>query len=149
MADKVERGNRTRVFVYGTLKEGHGNHDYFLAGNPGVEKLGRCYVTGDFAMYSNGAFPIVTQGDNSMAAHHIVGEVYEIDEETLDALDALEGHPDWYRRVKVETPWKKAWMYVMPASSRYPADARVESGCWAMSRDEREWIDGSELTVAV
>lgn len=141
-------GNKTRVFVYGTLKEGHGNHEYLLAGNPGVQKLGRCYVTGDFDMYSNGAFPIVTMGDSDRQTH-IVGEVYEVDEDTLDALDALEGHPDWYCRVKVETPWKKAWIYVMPPSDRLSREARVESGCWSMSADEAEWIDGSEIKAAV
>lgn len=144
MAEKVS-GNRIRVFVYGTLKEGHGNHDYFFAGNPEIEKLGRCYITGDFAMYSNGAFPILTQGDDPDARECIVGEVYEVDEVTLDGLDALEGHPDWYRRVKVETPFKKAWVYVMPKNDGYPAAARVTSGCWAMSREEEEWINGSEV----
>jgi gamma-glutamylcyclotransferase (GGCT)/AIG2-like uncharacterized protein YtfP len=148
MADKVNE-DRLRVFVYGTLKEGHGNHDYFLAGNDGVEKLGRCYVTGDFDMYTNGAFPIVTQGTCDERKAHILGEVYEVDSDTLDALDSLEGHPDWYCRVKVPTPWKKAWMYVMPPSDRYPDEARVPSGCFNMSEDEAEWMNGSEIKAAV
>lgn len=142
MAEKVS-GNRIRVFVYGTLKEGHGNHDYFLAGNPGVKKLGRCYVSGDFDMYTNGAFPIVTMG-NTDRIRHIVGEVYEVDEDTLDSLDCLEGHPDWYRRVKVSSPWKSAWMYVMPSSDRYTGDSRVTSGCFDMTLDEKEWMSGNE-----
>lgn len=148
MAEK-RGGNRTRVFVYGTLKEGHGNHAYFLADNPGVERLGRCYISGDYRMYSNGAFPMVTRGSNQDRVHHIVGEVYEVDEETLDALDVLEGHPDWYCREKVETPWKKAWVYLMPEDGRYPSEAEVTSGCFDMSPEEAEWINGSEIKAAV
>lgn len=144
-----EKGNRIRVFVYGTLKEGHGNHAWYLAGNAGAEKLGRCYISGDYRMYSNGAFPIVTKGDDPSRVSHIVGEVYSVDEDTLDALDALEGHPEWYCREKVETPWKKAWVYLMPHSDRYPEEGRVASGCWSMSDEEAEWIDGSEIKAVV
>jgi gamma-glutamylcyclotransferase (GGCT)/AIG2-like uncharacterized protein YtfP len=141
--------NRVRVFVYGTLKDGFGNHEYFLAGNPGVEYLGRCYITGDYRMYTNGAFPMVTKGDDSSRSAHIVGEVYEIDEPTLDALDGLEGHPDWYCREKVDTPWKKAWVYLMPERGQFPAGSHVESGCFSMSPEESEWINGSEIKTAV
>ena len=146
---EIDLGNKTRVFVYGTLKQGHGNHEYYLAGNDGVEYLGRCYITGDFTMYSNGAFPMVVKGDNPEALNHIVGEVYEVDEDTLDALDALEGHPEWYCREKVLTPWKKAWVYIMPDSGRFPAEARVESGCFAMSAEEAEWMNGSEIKAVI
>jgi gamma-glutamylcyclotransferase (GGCT)/AIG2-like uncharacterized protein YtfP len=143
-----EKANRIRVFVYGTLKEGHGNHDFYLAGNPAVEKLGRCYITGNYRMYSNGAFPMVTCGSRNEPAH-IVGEVYEVDEDTLDSLDALEGHPDWYCREKVETPFKKAWVYMMPEDGRFPEQSRVMSGCFAMTQEEEEWINGSEIQTAV
>lgn len=136
--------NVTRVFVYGTLKEGHGNHGYYLAGNPAVKKLGRCYITGDYRMYTNGAFPIVTVGDDPEREAHIVGEVYEVDEPTLDALDALEGHPDWYCRQKVQTPWKKAWVYLMPEHGRHGSEGYIESGCFAMTEEEAEWMRGSE-----
>lgn len=147
---KVKRNeNRTRVFVYGTLKAGHYNHEFYLGGNDGVEYLGRCYITGDYTMYSNGAFPMVCKGDDPDATRHIVGEVYEVDEATLDALDALEGHPDWYRREKVETPWKKAWVYIMPPQASHTPQSAVESGCFDMSLEEQEWINGSEIKEAV
>jgi len=147
MAD--EKANKVRVFVYGTLKDGHGNHGYYLAGNPAVSKLGRCYISGDYRMYSNGAFPMVTRGSDQDRVSHIVGEVYEIDEHTLDSLDALEGHPDWYCREKVETPFKKAWVYLMPEDGRFASDSLVKSGCFAMTEEEAEWINGSEIKAAV
>jgi gamma-glutamylcyclotransferase (GGCT)/AIG2-like uncharacterized protein YtfP len=92
---------------------------------------------------------MVTKGSNPDRNAHIVGEVYEVDEDTLDALDALEGHPDWYCREKVETPWKKAWVYLMPEDGRYPSEAEVPSGCFDMSPEEAEWINGSEIKAAV
>lgn len=144
-----EKGNRSRVFVYGTLKQGFGNHEYYLGNNEAVKYLGRCYITGDFRMYSNGAFPIVTAGSDPDRRAHIVGEVYEIDEYTLDALDALEGHPEWYQRIKVDTPFRKAWVYTMPADSRFRHNVEVESGCFNMSQEEAEWIHGSEIKAAV
>lgn len=146
----TSKKNATRVFVYGTLKAGHGNHDYYLSGNDGASYLGRCYITGDYRMYTNGAFPMVVKGTDTDADLPIVGEVYSVDEETLHALDALEGHPDWYCREKVNTPWKKAWIYVMPDTmGNFTSDSLVESGCFNMSAEEAEWIDGSEIQQVV
>lgn len=144
-----DNSNRTRVFVYGTLKSGHGNHSHYLKDNDGAKYLGRCYVSGDYRMYSNGAFPIVTTGDDRNRVAHIVGEVYEVDEETLLALDCLEGHPSWYKRIKVDTPFKKAWMYTMPYSDRWERATFIESGCFAMTTEEAEFIHGSEIQAAL
>lgn len=141
--------NRTRIFVYGTLKQGHGNHEYYLAETDGVEFLGRCYISGDYRMFSNGAFPFVTKGDNPDADNPIVGEVYAVNEDVLLSLDILEGHPDWYIREKIQTPWKKAWAYFMPDKGQFPEESRVDSGCFAMTEEEQEWINGSEIQVSV
>jgi gamma-glutamylcyclotransferase (GGCT)/AIG2-like uncharacterized protein YtfP len=75
------------------------------------------------------------------AADHnfIAGEVYRVDSETLDALDVLEGHPDWYKREQVNTPWKWAWLYFMPESYAESAP-EIESGCWNPTDEEFEWL---------
>jgi len=138
MSDENTSG--IRVMVYGTLKEGHGNWSHYLD-NDRCKRLGRCVVTGPYAMYSMGFFPAVVEVDGADDAE-IVGEVFLVDEDTLDSLDILEGHPSWYVRRQVDTPWKKAWMYVMPMTEVYSGDdALIESGCWNMSADEAEWID--------
>ena len=130
-----------RVFVYGTLKEGNGNHSHFFDGNDGANLLGRCTISGPYVMRSLGFFPCVTEVDGGDDAE-IIGEVYQVDSNTLDALDMLEGHPSWYSRHKVETELGKAWCYFMPESECYTGDeAIIESGCWNMSADEAEWID--------
>lgn len=144
----AEKTNSTRVFVYGTLKAGHGNHEFYLS-NDGVEYLGRCYIVGDYRMYTNGAFPMVVKGSSADAHRRIVGEVYSVDEDTLHGLDLLEGHPEWYRREKVETPFKKAWVYIMPDSERFSDESLIESGCFAMTEAESEWLDGSQIKAVI
>lgn len=130
-----------RVFVYGTLKSGHSNWSHYLD-NDRCTHLGRCTVTGPYTMYSLGFFPAVAEVEGAEDSE-IVGEVFLVDQDVLDSLDILEGHPDWYKRKQVDTPWKKAWMYVMPIGETGidNDDAIIESGCWNQSPEEKEWMD--------
>jgi gamma-glutamylcyclotransferase (GGCT)/AIG2-like uncharacterized protein YtfP len=137
MAEKTERTyemattamltpGRVRVFVYGSLKRGHGNHvvlsDAHYVGMGAVTLSGR--------MVDLGAFPgVIRQRD---AAHYEVkGEIYEVDEDTLNALDYLEGHPRFYRRDKYKTAnGIRVWMYTLPDAESYDRCEYVESGIW-------------------
>lgn len=112
-----------RVFVYGTLKKGHGNH-YLLED---AEYLGRCIVRGKFRMISLTYYPGVVRKPDAEPAP-ILGEVYRVTEEELAALDMLEGHPNFYRREKVDTPFKKAWMYFLP--EEYKEMQTMPQGIW-------------------
>jgi gamma-glutamylcyclotransferase (GGCT)/AIG2-like uncharacterized protein YtfP len=109
------------VAVYGTLKQGHGNHAHFLNKAP---------IAGDqlggFKMYSLGGFPACQHtGDNN---DRVMVEVYEIDDKELYSLDGLEGYPDFYNRMEVDTCMGKAWIYNMQEP---PVTAPlVEGGCW-------------------
>lgn len=81
---------RTLVFVYGTLLAGEPNHRYLKHARliaEGVTRPG-------FTLYDLGAFPGLVRGGR----HAVPGEVYEVDEPTLAAMDQLEGHPDFYCR---------------------------------------------------
>jgi len=51
-----------------------------------------------YTLYDLGAFPAVVEGGNT----GIVGEVFEVDGLTLMNLDALESHPQFYRRKLIE-----------------------------------------------
>jgi gamma-glutamylaminecyclotransferase len=49
----------------------------------------------------------------------IHGEVYRVDDLTLERLDQLEGHPDWYERKEVEILSDNgeniiSWLYFYP-----------------------------------
>jgi len=83
-----------KVFVYGTLKKGFGNH--FLLKDSQFIKVDK--VSG--LMYNIGPFPgaVPAKGDNPLH-----GEIYEIDETTLQRLDRLEGVPHLYRRETEKT----------------------------------------------
>ena len=84
---------RARVFVYGTLLAGEGNHR--LLANATL--VGEAHTTPAFELRDLGYFPGLVKG----GACSVTGEVYEVDAATLAALDRLEGHPRFYRRVRI------------------------------------------------
>jgi gamma-glutamylcyclotransferase (GGCT)/AIG2-like uncharacterized protein YtfP len=125
-----------RVFVYGSLKNGQGNHRLLAK----AKFLGRSYIEGNYRMVSLGGFPGVIRHE-SIPMNRIVGEVYQVDEDTLQSLDVLEGHPRFYKRDKVPTSHKNAWCYFLPHEygDKYPQIAHV----WRPSNEEREWMAGA------
>lgn len=126
--DKTD--NSPRVFVYGTLKAGHPNHGPL----EGAEFLGRCYIEGEFTLLDLGWYPgLVAAGQGK-----VFGEVYRVDDDMLHAMDLLEGHPNFYERHKVATPWKKAWTYFLPVEYADENDV-VRDGCWKPSEDEEKF----------
>lgn len=140
-----DRAPGIRVFVYGTLKKGHGNWKWFLDRDD-VDYLGRHVARGPYVMRDLGYFPAVVRHDDMAGdlVNPIVGEVYRVPAEVLDALDVLEGHPDWYKREQIPTPWKMAWMYFMPGAEcdSYEDDV-IESGCWNASEEELDFLKAS------
>ena len=102
-----------RVFVYGTLKRGCGNHH--VLSNYSAELIGEAVVHTGFTMLHLGAFPgVVHKSDGGP----IIGELYEVKEgEPTAALDRLEGAPEFYHREMVEVDCRGkselACMYVL------------------------------------
>lgn len=82
-----------KVFVYGTLRAGQPNH-HILGG---ARALGRATTPAAFRFHSLGPFPGMVRGGTQA----VVGEVYEVDHETLANLDRLESHPRFYRRERI------------------------------------------------
>ena len=81
-----------KVFVYGTLKRGYTANAMLLAD---AEYIGEFVTTKKYRMYDLGPFPSVIQADDG---HYIMGEIYEVDDDTLIQLDTLEGVPRLYAR---------------------------------------------------
>ncbi len=100
----------TRVAVYGSLKQGFGNHrllsDSLL--------LGVGDTPPDYSMLSFGSYPGVIEGSDQIKV-----EVYAVDDKTLNRLDNLEGHPTFYRReptaicLEDTEEVTMAWMYTL------------------------------------
>lgn len=79
-----------KLFVYGTLrKEGTANH--FLLNST---LLDSAVVLNGYSLYSFGPYPFAIRTDNDK--DFIVGDIYEVEEDTLLILDDYEG--EMYKR---------------------------------------------------
>lgn len=98
-----------KLFVYGTLKKGKGNH-HMIDDCPFVgtaEVRGRLYVSG---------LPYMEPTASTDDQHWVKGEVYEVNKIQLSRLDKFEGHPDWYRRrTTVTKAGEKVYAYYIKA----------------------------------
>lgn len=103
-----------KLLTYGTLQRGHGN-------NRLLEKatyLGDAVVSGFRLCYSHGrgSFPYAIP---SIATEKVKGEVWDLGEDqgSLNRIDSLEGHPNWYLRTPVKTEdGQDVELYVMNRS---------------------------------
>lgn len=134
------------IFVYGTLRPGHGNYTRLLEGNTTDERPGR--VKGH-ALYGTGIpYAVKTRG-----AGPVIGAVIWIHRgryaDVLRQLDILEGYresdPDDSLYVRVlrpavcDTPlvgggsyetFHQVWMYVAGPQFKQKRAALIESGDW-------------------
>lgn len=107
------------VFVYGTLRSGHSNHHLLNDAN----FYGAGSTDKNYAMYLTSGYPYVTSRESR---YPIVGELYGIDDSTLDILDKMEGHPRHYERkqivVTVDNKQYTAWLYFKDPPGSLMAD---------------------------
>lgn len=84
-----------KILVYGTLKQGFHNHH--ILSKSRLTLKGIFEVPGHRLIESG--LPYLIASSNTSPFY---GEIYEIDsEETLKALDQLEGHPTFYKRTYI------------------------------------------------
>ena len=121
---------KTNIFVYGTLRQQFGNHHFLST----ARFLGDAITQSKYVMHASSSIPFVSQ---SLAVSQIVGEVYEVDAQTLANLDRLEGcrvmaeEPlqfdanSWYTREQVSVRWADGgecltvWMYFNEHETRH------------------------------
>ena len=141
-----------KLFVYGTLKRGGGNHRYLH----GCKYLGN-YVMKNHVLFDlNYGFPYMARQEN----HEVIGEVYEIGEltgTTLKNVDRLEGHPVHYKRYLTNYKNEVAEMYYYLAThNTIPDYARLlTDGYWPVRKpvklkviiDNREYHDTADKLV--
>lgn len=123
--EMVAGSNRHLVAVYGTLKQDGSNHRLLDS----AEFLG-AVVTEEKMRLVCDSLPFVIRGSSDLG-QYLKMELYEVNDETLARLDHLEGHPDFYRRERLD-----AWtldqleeMVVRPWV--YMVDDQYDTGIYA------------------
>lgn len=95
-----------RIFVYGTLKTGFHNNRLLQGqtlvckaetANPQVMECTGIPFLYDSIRYLREE----PKSYKAYTAPHVTGEVWDVDDEALQLIDGLEGHPRWYRRRKI------------------------------------------------
>jgi gamma-glutamylaminecyclotransferase len=119
----------TRVFVYGSLRHGESNHRVL----EGATRIGAARTTARFTLYDLGPFP----GMVDAGAGVTEGEIYEVDDETLARLDALEGHPSFYRRTAITLADGAEVETYLLTPAQVEGRPIVASGDWSAHRRER------------
>lgn len=126
---------KIRVFVYGTLKQGYGNHSAL----EGATFLGRATVTAPVRLVDLGWYPGLVRTRDEVRTT-VGGEVYEIDNDTLATLDLIEGHPSFYCRERLPTSLGlSAWTYLLPEG--YSERAAVATPFWKQTSEEEAWYN--------
>ena len=110
------------VFVYGTLKKGFPNHDNYMES---AKRLGKYKTIEKYPLVLCGARYVPCMIDSPGKGHHVEGELYEVDDECLNRIDALERiqDSDGYIRTVIRVRLserrsqdiKKALAYLMPS----------------------------------
>lgn len=128
--------NKILVSVYGSLRKTMSNHQYYLSSS---EYKGTFSTEPEYTLHSLSYYPGLKQNGN----YSVVMEVYEVDENTLDNLNQLEGYypgrkSTFYNRIEINTPWGKAFTYIYV--NELSKESIVESGDWVgFKNKEKSW----------
>jgi gamma-glutamylcyclotransferase (GGCT)/AIG2-like uncharacterized protein YtfP len=120
--------NRYHVFVYGTLLSGEANH-FFLSESDSMLINAEVWAEGYEMFDNNGWFPFAARA--RQAGEKIKGEIWAIDEKTLNDLDQLEGvSGGLYERIFDQN--LQAYLYVKPEKNREAIEKlpKIMSGNW-------------------
>ena len=139
-----------KLFVYGTLKKGAKNHFYLRNAN-----FIRYEVIHGYALFDiTHGFPLMFEDINT---RKVYGEVYEIDDKMLTAIDALEGEGKFYKRI-YDSKLDMSYYVTLDKDkfkNNYYKLTRIKSGFWKeyVSRkysvmiDDRLYIDTPDKLV--
>ncbi len=113
------------VAVYGTLKTGKENYARFLSERtPSF----RGFVEIPYGLYANGAYPMLVPADRRS---RVFVEVFDLDEDKVRELDALEEPYDYWRETLHLHEWAKDVEIYVHAAPPPPGFELVPSGEWS------------------
>jgi len=109
------------VFVYGTLKKGFPNHDQYMGS---AQLLGQYHTVEKYPLVLCGERYVPCMIHSPGQGYHVEGELFEVGDECLKRMDALERtqEPDGYRRhaipvrssEEINQDMKEALAYLVP-----------------------------------
>ena len=108
-----------RVFVYGTLKRGFWNYDKVLARQAGATFVEAGETVERFPLFVDMyRVPYLVHAPGE--GHAVAGELFDVDDAALAALDELEGVPGRYDRFEIDVVGAgagatRAWLYALKA----------------------------------
>jgi gamma-glutamylcyclotransferase (GGCT)/AIG2-like uncharacterized protein YtfP len=109
------------LFVYGTLRTGGVNSSFL----DGMRMVQVASISG-FELYRNpdDGYIFIVEGHGT-----IIGEVYEVNSETLTHLDEFEECPEVYIRKAIKLGDITAWVYVF-SNPPNASSVRISNGDW-------------------
>lgn len=111
------------ISVFGSLRKNL--HNNYILDN--AEYLGITKTAPIFTMLDFGSYPGLLHTGNT----EVEIEVYKVmDDITWKRLDMLEGYPDFYNRMIIETEYGFAWIYYNPLTESNVDSKIVNSGNW-------------------
>ena len=117
--------NKHLVFVYGTLRSG--SPQSMSVRFPNSKFIAVAKVNG--SLYDLGAYPGLLVNESKSP---VTGEVYEVDDETLNRLDDFESSSDYWRKqieISLGNHTSMCWTYE-PNPESYSLDTLIKSGDW-------------------
>jgi gamma-glutamylaminecyclotransferase len=113
----------TLVFVYGEMRVGRTLHRVLKRAVP----LGVARTHPSYGLFDMDEFPAMVAGGTTA----VTGELWRANRRTLDAIDALEGHPEFFVRDEVRLEdGRTALAWLLHPHRREWATACVDSGDW-------------------
>lgn len=95
MTERKADQAKQHVFVYGTLKRGFRNNVLL----EGYDVVQEAVTTPKYRMFDCGSYPGLVKDENGYEVH---GEIYLVDNKTMEQLDHLEGTPFLYQRGEIK-----------------------------------------------
>jgi gamma-glutamylcyclotransferase (GGCT)/AIG2-like uncharacterized protein YtfP len=127
------------VFVYGTLRRGGAGAMPIRF--PKSKFIAAAKASG--SLYDLGAYPGLVVDESKPL---VVGEVYEVDDETLKELDDFEASSDYLRKqvgISLGGQKRMCWTYE-PNPDSYSFPTLITSGDWIeYARTKTDWPDES------